>query len=245
MSKETTSWRSDRLGQEIRLARWGSMGAPLLLFPTAGGDYEECERMWMVKVLTPLLEARRLKLYSVDSLGSQAMLDDSHSPEHASWVQNAFDSAVYHEVVPAIRADCKSPDIEIVTAGASLGAFNALAAVCRHPDAFSKAVCMSGTYDLARFMDGRMTSDFFHSSPLHFVPKLPENDLLNRLRQRFIVLAHGKGRWEDPKQSWRMADVLGARGVPNRVDEWGPDHDHDWPTWRQMLPLYMDDLLPK
>jgi esterase/lipase superfamily enzyme len=27
--------------------------------------------------------------------------------------------------------------------------------------------------------------------------------------------------------------------VPNRVDLWGPDHDHDWPTWREMLPKYL------
>ena len=39
-----------------------------------------------------------------------------------------------------------------------------------------------------------------------------------------------------------MAGVLGSKGVPNRVDPWGPEHDHDWPTWRQMLPIYLDDL---
>ena len=22
------------------------------------------------------------------------------------------------------------------------------------------------------------------------------------------------------------------------------NYDHDWPTWRQMLPLYLDDLMP-
>jgi esterase/lipase superfamily enzyme len=39
-----------------------------------------------------------------------------------------------------------------------------------------------------------------------------------------------------------MAGVLGSKGVPNRVDPWGPEYDHDWPTWRAMLPLYLDDL---
>ena len=41
-----------------------------------------------------------------------------------------------------------------------------------------------------------------------------------------------------------MAGVLGSKGIPNRVDPWGPEYDHDWPTWRQMLPLYLDDLVP-
>ena len=38
------------------------------------------------------------------------------------------------------------------------------------------------------------------------------------------------------------ADVLGGRGIPNRVDDWGPGVDHDWPTWRAMLPHYLGAL---
>ena len=41
----------------------------------------------------------------------------------------------------------------------------------------------------------------------------------------------------------RVAHVLGLRHVPNRVDLWGPQHDHDWPTWREMLPKYLDELV--
>ena len=37
--------------------------------------------------------------------------------------------------------------------------------------------------------------------------------------------------------------VLGARGIPNRVIEWGPEWDHDWPTWRKMLPIYVDEYV--
>ena len=67
---------------------------------------------------------------------------------------------------------------------------------------------------------------------------------LDALRQRYVVLASGSGRWEDVGESWRLADALGAKGVPNRVDDWGPRYDHDWPTWWEMLPLYLDDLVP-
>jgi esterase/lipase superfamily enzyme len=35
--------------------------------------------------------------------------------------------------------------IGVITAGASIGAVNALAVLCRVPDAFTHAVCMSGT----------------------------------------------------------------------------------------------------
>jgi hypothetical protein len=69
-------------------------------------------------------------------------------------LQNRFDAMVYREIVPAIRADCRSDDIGIITAGASIGAFNAVAALCRHPDVFPIALGMSGTYDLERFLHG-------------------------------------------------------------------------------------------
>ena len=46
------------------------------------------------------------------------------------------------------------------------------------------------------------------------------------------------------KLNWLRAGVLGAKGIPNRVDDWGPGVDHDWPTWRTMLPLFLDRLLP-
>lgn len=245
MSKQSSKWRSQRLGQEIQVVRWGEVGTPVLLFPTAAGDAEECERFLMIDALAPLLEQQKIKLYSVDSVGGQAFLGGEKTPREAARVQDRFDACLVHEVVPAIRTDCRSADIEIWLAGASIGAFNALAAICRHPELFSKAICMSGTYDLQKkFMRGEMTDEFYRSSPLHFLPNLNGGAQLEKLRTRFVLLTHGQGRWEEPAQSWRTADALGKKGVPNRVDEWGVEWDHDWPTWRAMLPKYLGELAP-
>jgi esterase/lipase superfamily enzyme len=221
--------------------RWGTFGRPVLLFPTAGGDAEEVERFGLIGALMPLLLAGRIKIYSTDSVAGRAWLDKQHGPRHCSWLQSQFDGFVINELVPAIRADCNSHDIEIITAGASIGAFNALAALCRHPDVFRAAVCMSGTFDLEHWLHGQHNQDFYFSSPLHFVPNL-DGPALWQLRQRFALLAFGGGRWESPDESWRVANVLGAKGVPNRVDAWGPEWDHDWITWRRMLPEYLDEL---
>jgi esterase/lipase superfamily enzyme len=158
-------------------------------------------------------------------------------------MQNRFDAFIYNEVVPAIRVDCRENDIEVIAAGASIGAFNALAAICRHPDVFRAAVCMSGTYDLKKFMGEDMTLDYYYSSPIHFLPNLGPGAHLDALRKRFIVLAHGKGNYESPEESWRVAHVLGSKDIPNRVDEWGTEWHHDWPTWRDMLPKYLAELL--
>ena len=105
---------------------------------------------------------------------------------------------------------------------------------------------MSGTYNPEKFTaGGDGTEELFYASPRHFLPTLdPQGDHLGLLRTRFVQFAHGTGRWEDPENDWGMADVLGGRGVPNRVDAWGTEWDHDWPTWRRMLPQYLDDALP-
>ncbi len=241
--KESSTWYSQRLRQSLHLVRWGHFGTPVLIFPTAGGDAEEIERFLMLKVLAPLLAEGRIKVYSVDSIAGRAWLTGEHSAQHCAWLQNQYDAAIYHEVVPAIRADCHAPNIEIITAGASIGAFNAVATLCRHPDAFKLAIAMSGTYDLERFAKGVFTEDLYFSSPLHYLPGLSEaSEQLQRLRQRFILLPTGQGRWEDPGESWRIAEVLGAKGIPNRVDPWGTEWDHDWMTWREMLPKYLAEL---
>ncbi len=241
MQKDVTRWYTPRLEQDVQVVRWGDYGTPVLLFPTAGGDAEEVERFHLIRVLEPLIEGGRIKVYSTDSVAGSAWISGSHSAEFCSLLQNRFDEFVYEEVASAIRSDCNSDDIEIITAGASIGAFNAVATVCRHPDAYKLAIGMSGTYDLSKYLDGRMNQDFYFSSPLHYLPNL-EGPQLAMLQKRLILLPSGEGDYEDIGESWRIASVLGAKGVPNRVDPWGPEWRHDWDTWREMLPKYLDEF---
>jgi len=239
--KQVFKWHSPHVEQEIQLVRWGSFGAPVLLFPTAGGDAEEVERFHLIGALMPLIESGRIKVYSIDSIAGKAWISGQHSAEFCSYLQNMFDALVYQEIVPAIRKDCESPDIEIIATGASIGAFNAVATICRHPDAFRLAIAMSGTYDLSKYLEGRFIQDFYFASPLHFLPGL-EGPQLEQLRQRLILMPCGQGDYEDIGESWRMASVLGAKSVPNRVDAWGAEWRHDWVTWREMLPKYLSEF---
>ncbi len=240
--REVSRWRSPRLEREVTVARWGHWGSPVLLFPTAGGDALEVERMGIVAALHPLLEAGSIKLYSCDSVAGHAWNSRQHPPDYCSMLQNRFDGFVYEEIVPAIRMDTRTDAVEIIAAGASIGAFNAVASLCRHPDVFRAALGLSGTYDLEKLFDFRADGSFYFASPLLFLPNLGESAQLDLIRRRFVLLAFGQGRWEDPGESWRMADVLGAKGIPNRVDPWGHEWDHDWPTWRRMLPVYLGAL---
>ena len=237
--KSIHTWFSESLRDESRLVRWGEVGSPVLVFPTAGGDAEEIERFGLIDALGPLLGAGRIKVYSVDSVAGRSLLE-RRDPAHTAWLFNAFSSTIRDELVPAIRADCQDGNIELIAAGASIGAFNAISAICRYPEVFRLAVGMSGTYDLSPQFGGGFTDDFYFSSPLHFLPGL-DGSHLDGIRRRFVLLATGSGAWEAPEQTWNMARMFGENGIPNRVDIW-PDYRHDWVTWREMLPLYLGEL---
>ena len=229
-----SSWYSPRVRRTVNVKRWGHAGQPVLIFPTAGGDFEECERFLMMRVLDDLLRAGRIRVYSCDSVGGQAMMDGSLTPAQAMSMQNGFHQWLRHELVPAIRID-SGGDWDIWAAGSSIGAFHAAAVVCRFPDVFSKALSMSGTYDLLRFFKGPATDEYRISNPLHFVPHLGGRHL-EILRTRYLHICTGSGRHENVGESWQLAQCLGAKGIPNFMDDWGPDWHHDWITWREMAP---------
>ena len=232
-----------RLEREVTVARWGHWGVPVLLFPTAGGDAEEIERMGVIDALhaSPrarpdqglFLRQRRRPGVDLPAASLELLLAVAGA---VRWLRPPRAGAGYPHRQP------HRPEIEIAAAGASIGAFNAVAALCRHPDVFTTAICLSGTYDLEKLLGFQADERFYFGSPLLFVPNLPDGPQLDRLRRRFVLLAFGEGRWESPEESWRMADVLGRKGIPNRVDPWGHEHDHDWPTWRWMLPHYLGQL---
>jgi esterase/lipase superfamily enzyme len=240
-AKTRERWYSGRLQGEITVVRWGSFGRPVLIFPTAGGDAEEVERNGLVDSCDHLLIGGRVKLYSVDSVAGQAMVAKSGSPEYRMRLLSQFHECIRCEVVPAIHADLGGQALNMIAGGASIGAYNAVAVLCRFPDVFSAAIGMSGTYRIERFYDEAWSQDLYYSAPLQFLPGL-DGTQLDLLRQRRVVLAAGEGAWEDIGETWRMASALGAKGIPNRVDNWGPQWPHEWPTWRRMLPQYLDEL---
>ena len=243
MNKLSGQWHSERLQRPVKMVRWGHGGVPVLLFPTAGGDAEEVERFLMMKVLAPLIDSGRIRVFSCDNVAGKAMIDQEGSPQHRQWVLNQFHQYVRYEVVPAIRMDCKDPDAEVIAAGASIGAYHAAAMVCRFPDVFRDAVAMSGTYDLRRFFKtDHFTNDYFVSTPLAFVHTL-SGPHLEKLRTRRVLLPSGEGKAEDISESWALARALGGQRIPNRVDSWGKQTPHDWMTWRDMLPKYLTELL--
>jgi esterase/lipase superfamily enzyme len=236
MQKETWTWTSERLSEPARLVRWGHYGTPVLIFPSAGGDFEEAERFGLLGSLEWLVNAGRIKVYSVDGLAVQQWLRATLAPEECAHRQLLYDAFIYDEVVPRVRRDCQNDSQELIIAGISFGAFQTVAALTLHPDAFRVAIGLSGVYDLAPYLRGAHSGDYNRSSPLSFLPGLIEGPRLALLRQRQVVLESGEGQLELPEQSRRMAAVLESKGIPCSLRLLGAGRDHDWQSWRERLP---------
>jgi esterase/lipase superfamily enzyme len=224
------------------MARWGHFGAPVIIFPTAGGDFEEIERFELIAALGPLIDGGRIKAYSIDGVAVRAWLSATTSRQACARLQDHYDSFVYEEVLQRIRQDCHDDRIEPILAGASLGAFAAVSSLCRHPGAFRAAIGLSGVYDLANRSCG-ISSE---GSPAFSAPaqlKTLRGPQLERLRRRVIILGSGEGDYENPADSRRMADACTSKGVPCRLSLWGPARDHTWVTWREMLPRLLAEQL--
>jgi esterase/lipase superfamily enzyme len=101
---------------------------------------------------------------------------------------------------------------------------------------------MSGTFDLERWVGDHWDENYYYNHPLDFLPGL-DGAALKELQRSFFLLAVGLGRSDNPRNTLRFSRLLASKGIPNRVEVWGEDADHDWPTWRTMLPTFLDKLV--
>ncbi len=242
MKKEVHVWHSPSLNQPMPIAVYGEYGRPVLFFPTAAADFEEYERFQLIDSIRHFIDAGRIKAYSINSINRQSWLNDHMHGGDKAWRQAQFDRYVIQEVVPFIRDNCRTPDITIGVTGASFGAFHAANEFFRHPDVFDTVIAMSGSYDIRGYADGYWDDNCYFNNPVDYLPNLHDDWFLSRYRRNRIIISSGQGAHEAPDRSRQLSNLLHSKGVPHWLDLWGYDVPHDWPTWRQMLNVYIPQL---
>ena len=236
MRRELRSWHSPHLGRETEIAVYGHWGFALLLFPTADADHLECERYYLIDAIRHFIDAGKVKVFTVASVGDEGWLNEHVPPSYRAHRQQQYNRYLEDEVVPFIR-EATSGETMIVTAGASFGAYLAANALFRRPDLFDGTIAMSGTYDVKEFVDDFLDDACYFNSPVDFLPNLADEKILARLRSRgHIYILSGQGDYESPERSVELSRILAAKEIPHHLDLWGHDVPHDWPAWRAMLP---------
>lgn len=242
--REIRSWYSHRTNMEMPLVQYGHWGHPLLLLPTANADFLEHERFGLIDSIRGLIEAGRVRVFSVNSINSHAWMNKEVPMHERSNRQAAFSGYIEREVVPYIRDSIQNPTARIGVSGASFGAFHAANQFFRRPDLFDVLIAMSGFYDLSWLLDGYSDENVYFNNPMWYMANIGDGELLNLLRHHSqIHLLTGQGAWEVPNASRRFSAVLSSKGIPHNLDLWGHDVPHDWPTWKKMLPYYLGERL--
>lgn len=220
------------------LVAYGHYGPPVLMLPTAAADFLEYERFHLIDSVRWFLDHGKAKIYSVDSVNKLALLNDHASPyEKLEWLRR-YDGYLTEEVLPLIRAD--SGGAQPMIMGISLGASLAANTFFKHPDLFTGAMLISGSYDLRGFFPGFYNEDLYFNNPVDFVGGLHEGHQMNVLRHggKRIMIFTGQGDFEAPDRARQLSGILGSKGIPHQLDVWGHDVSHDWPWWRKLLPEY-------
>lgn len=242
MERVIWRWQSAQVGRELSVARWGHYGKPVVFFPTGGGDFLDCERFLMVNALRPLIEGGQIKLYAVDSVCRWGWTNQHTPPPQKAALQVAYDRYLTDELFPMIKDDCGGTSQKFAVCGASLGAYNAFNAGAKHPEWVDVSIGMSGTYVLDRRMNGYWDDNYYYNAPTRFLPNLADEAALSALRQSFFLFAIGKGPYESPDYTAAAARACASKQIPHHVEVWGGGADHDWPTWRTMLPMFLRKL---
>jgi esterase/lipase superfamily enzyme len=152
---------------------------------------------------------------------------------------NQFNDYIFYEVVPFIR-NFTSNETPIITAGASFGALHAMNIFLKKPDVFKGVIAMSGVYDLMEYTNGYYDDQVYFNSPIHYIPNLTDHTILEQIRSGKMIIASGSGSHEDPEANKRFSGVLHSKSIPHDLEIWAEDIHHDWPTWRKMLPYFID-----
>lgn len=240
MRRELFNWFSPSLGEDAPIAIYGDYGFALLLVPTAGADYLEYERFQMIDALKPYIEGGKCKVYSVNSVNKQSWLNKEMEGAHKAIRQNQFNKYIFEEVVPFIKTN-SSADTPIIISGASFGALHSMNLFLKRPDLIDGVIAMSGVYNLTEYTDGYFDDQVYYNSPMHYLPNLSDPWYLENIKKsRHIHIFSGEGPYEAPDAAREFASKLYEKGIWYELDIWGPEWKHDWPTWRALLPHYME-----
>lgn len=244
MRRDITQWYSERLYRDMPIVSYGHYGPPVLMLPTAGADFLEYERFELIGTVQHWLENGKAKAYSVNSVNNQALMNKQASGwEKIEWLKR-YDGYLTEEVLPFIRQDCGGGDVKPIVMGISLGAYLAANVFFRHPDLFSGALLLSGSYDIRNFLGGYYSEDVYFNNPVDYLSNMHDGNALDILRHggRKITIFTGQGDYEAPDNARQLSGILSSKGIPHWLDVWGHDVKHDWPWWRKCVPMYFANL---
>lgn len=242
MNREYYKWNSPHLKKDMELLVFGHAGTPVLFFPTRTARFYDYENWKVIDAIADKINKGWLQVYCVDSIDLESFYCTCSHPSQRIIRHMQYEQYIVHEVMPLMHH--KNTNSYIVSAGCSLGAYHAINIAFRHPWLFSKAVGMSGRYDLTLhaknfndLFDGYQDENIYFNMPSQFILGLQDENILGHLKKIQIVLAVGK---EDSFLSNNefLHNSLLQKGIPNTLHIWEGEA-HRPRFWQQMVQYFL------
>jgi esterase/lipase superfamily enzyme len=235
MKREHHCWFSPVLQRDMELLIIGHGGARVLVFPPAQGRCCAWEDHGMVAALQEPIGQGDLQLYCVDSVDAESWHAASKPPAERVRRHVQYDRYILSEVL--LFSAERNPKSFLIVTGADFGGYHAVNFAFRHPHLVGRVLGMSGVYDIKPFTDDYHDDNVYFNNPCDFIIHEHEAQRLDALRRLDIILTIGR---DDPNRANNeyLSSILWSKGIGNALRIWdGPAHD--WPTWQQMLRLYI------
>jgi len=210
---------------------YGHGGAPVLVFPTSRGRFYQWEDFHMIEPLADRMERGWLQLFCLDGIDNETWYNFERPIGELLEHHQLYEQYLLSEFLPRLRQTNPTPFL--IATGTSFGAFHAVNFAARYPGVVQRVVAMSGDFDVSKNLDDRYDPPAYFFNPMAYLAGMQGGEHLDRLRQVEFRLAVGAHDFcLSPTR--HLADLLGRLEVPHRLDIWGPEWVHDWPTWRVM-----------
>lgn len=227
---------SEYLGRPMEHLVYGWGGAPVLVFPTSKGRFYQWEDFGMLSSIRGHLENGWLQLFCVDSVDELSWYNfDIHQRDQLDW-HLAYENYLLHEFLPRLRTENSTPFL-IVT-GASFGGYHAVNFALRNPGVAQRVVCMSGEFQVGKYVEGYYDEDVLANSPLDWLQHMKPGRLPAGSCDTEYVLTTG---WDDfcREPTQQLGHEMERLGIPHQLFVWNNPGRHDWPMWREQIKHYL------
>lgn len=237
MQREYHKWKSPSLGKDMEMLVFGKEGTPVIIFPSENGRFFEWEDQGVISAAQFQIENGYNQFFCVDSLASESFLNKNVDPYVRVVREIQYQDYIIDEVVPFISDQNSNPFI--ISAGFSLGAYQALNLALKHPNSINKAICISGNYDINIYLDGFKDDNTYFNNPIEFIPNLNDLSILDSISSidiRLISYLNDQNR--DATQ--RMSDTLWLKFINHELYIWDEKTSNAW----SLIPsMFVDNLI--
>lgn len=220
------------MGKSMDLLIYGTEGTPLILFPSAHGDYTEWEKMGGIQILEEQIEEGYNQVFCVDDFAGESFLNGAIDPIQRINRFSQYQSYIMDELLPFISEENSNP--YIIASGVAIGAYSALLMGLKYPTNFQKVIGLCGYYDIRVHMDDFIDDNVYFNNPVEFIPNLNDDKILKLISNvdiRLLNYINGSTK----NETRVMSDILWLKFIEHEHYVWDIESDNMWDLVPKML----------